>query len=100
MFVLASKFEPYGVALLEAKCAGAAIVATSVNEIPKLLEDGATGLVPPESPEAMARAFTRLQGDAALRRRLGENACADARRRHSIDAVASAYQALYDQYRS
>ena len=101
VFVLASKFEPYGVALLEAKCAGAAIVATSVNEIPKLLEDGATGLiVPPESPEAMARAFTRLQGDAALRRRLGENACADARRRHSIEAVASAYQALYDQYRS
>ena len=31
VFVLASKFEPYGVALLEAKCAGTAIVATAVN---------------------------------------------------------------------
>src|SRR5262249_3828675 len=31
VFVLASKFEPYGVALLEAKCAGSAIVATAVN---------------------------------------------------------------------
>jgi glycosyltransferase involved in cell wall biosynthesis len=48
----------------------------------------------------MAKAFTRLQGNAALRRRLGENACADARRRHSIEAVANAYQALYDQHRS
>ena len=42
IFVLASKFEPYGVALLEAKAAGAAIVATRVNEIPEILgEDGA-----------------------------------------------------------
>jgi glycosyltransferase involved in cell wall biosynthesis len=97
VFVLASKFEPYGVALLEAKCAGSAIVATSVNEIPRLLEDGVTGLVvPPESPEPMARAFTRLAQDDGLRLALGENALASARHRHSIDAVASAYQALYD----
>jgi glycosyltransferase involved in cell wall biosynthesis len=101
VFVIASKFEPYGVALLEAKCAGAAIVATGVNEIPTLLQDGVSGLVVrPESPETMAAAFTRLAGDAALRRSLGENAVADARRRHSIEAVASAYQALYDEPRS
>jgi glycosyltransferase involved in cell wall biosynthesis len=97
VFVLASKFEPYGVALLEAKCAGCAIVATSVNEIPTILEDGVTGLlVPPEAPEPMARAFVRLAEDAALRRRLGERAFAEAETRHSIEAVASAYQALYD----
>ncbi len=96
-FVIASKFEPYGVALLEAKCAGAAIVATAVNEIPKLLDDGVTGLVvPAESPEAMAGAFARLARDGDLRRALGQNALADAERKHSIEAVASAYQALYD----
>jgi glycosyltransferase involved in cell wall biosynthesis len=98
VFVLASKFEPYGVAILEAKCAGVAIVATSVNEIPKILEHGASGLVvPPESPEAMAGAFVQLARDADLRRALGHNALADARERHSIEAVARAYQALYDE---
>jgi glycosyltransferase involved in cell wall biosynthesis len=97
VFVLASKFEPYGVALLEAKCAGTAIVATAVNEIPTLLESGVTGLVvPSESPEPMAAAFTRLERDAGLRRVLGENALAEAGRRHSIEAMAAAYQALYD----
>lgn len=97
VFVLASKFEPYGVALLEAKCAGSAIVATAVNEIPKLLEDGVTGLVvPAESPEAMARAFLRMAQDAALRRSLAAAAFAEAENKHSIDAVARAYQALYD----
>jgi glycosyltransferase involved in cell wall biosynthesis len=97
VFVLASKFEPYGVALLEAKCAGSSIVATSVNEVPRLLEDGSTGLVvPAESPEAMAAAFTRLARDAGLRRTIGEKARAEARRRHSIQAAADAYQALYE----
>jgi glycosyltransferase involved in cell wall biosynthesis len=101
VFVIASKFEPYGVALLEAKCAGTAIVATAVNEIPTLVEDGVSGLlVPHERPEAMARAFTRLEGDGALRGALGKNALADAKRRHSIEAVAGAYQALYDGPRS
>jgi len=96
-FILASKFEPYGVALLEAKCAGSAIVATAVNEIPKILADGVTGLiVPAESPEPMAQAFLRMAQDAALRRRLADHAFAEAENKHSIDAVARAYQALYD----
>jgi len=97
VFVLASKFEPYGVALLEAKSAGRAIVATSVNEIPTLIRDGTTGLlVPPGSPEPMAAAFVRLAQDPDLRGRLAENALAESRQKHSIDAVAAAYQALYD----
>lgn len=97
VFVLASKFEPYGVALLEAKCAGSAIVATAVNEIPKLLDNGVTGLVvPAESPEPMAKAFLRMAQDVALRRSVAEHAAAEAENKHSIDAVAGAYQALYD----
>ena len=97
IFVLASKFEPYGVALLEAKCAGSAIVATAVNEVPKILKDGVTGLVvPAETPDPMAKAFIRLAQDAAFRRSLAESAFAEAQKKHSIDAVAGAYQALYD----
>jgi glycosyltransferase involved in cell wall biosynthesis len=97
VFVLASKFEPYGVALLEAKCAGSAIVATAVNEVPKILSDGITGLVvPAEAPEPMGQAFLRMAQDAALRRSLAKNAFAEAEKKHSIDAVAGAYQALYD----
>jgi glycosyltransferase involved in cell wall biosynthesis len=97
VFVLASKFEPYGVALLEAKCAGSAIVATAVNEIPKILDDGTTGLVvPAEAPEPMGQAFLRMAQDAALRRTLARNAFTEAERKHSIDAVAGAYQSLYD----
>jgi glycosyltransferase involved in cell wall biosynthesis len=104
VFVLASKFEPYGVAILEAKAAGAAIVATRVNEIPEILTEGEaigpTGrLVPPEDPAAMADAFVALAADQALRRELGARAATDAETRHSLPAAIQAYQQLYDEVR-
>jgi glycosyltransferase involved in cell wall biosynthesis len=100
LFVLASKFEPYGVALLEAKAAGLAIVATRVNEVPEILGDGQTGcLVPPEDPDAMARAFVRLAADDAQRRDLGGRAARDAVQKHSLRGAIDGYQELYDQVR-
>jgi glycosyltransferase involved in cell wall biosynthesis len=96
IFVLASKFEPFGVALLEAKAAGVAIVATQVNEIPEILSDGVSGLLsPPEGPEAMSRLFVSLASNRELRARLGKQANAEARARNSLDSVMSAYQGLY-----
>jgi len=59
--------------LAEAQSQGLACVATSVSAIPELIDDGKTGLlVPPESPQALARALEALIRDPALRRRLGE----------------------------
>jgi glycosyltransferase involved in cell wall biosynthesis len=99
IFVLASKFEPYGVAILEAKAAGAAIVATKVNEIPEIL-GGETGVVvPAENPEAMAAAFVTLARDVEARQALGRRAAADAVRRHSLSYAISTYQDLYDEAR-
>jgi glycosyltransferase involved in cell wall biosynthesis len=104
LFVLASKFEPYGVALLEAKAAGAAIVATRVNEVPEILGEAsatATGrVVPPEDPAAMAAAFVELAEDGAARRALGARAALDAGARHSLRAAIQAYQQLYDEVRA
>jgi glycosyltransferase involved in cell wall biosynthesis len=96
IFVLASKFEPFGVAILEAKAAGVAIVATAVNEIPEIISDRTSGLLSPaEDPDTMAGAFVALATDPALRARLGHRARLEAEERHSLDAVVSAYQQLY-----
>ncbi|MEA2698067.1 MAG: hypothetical protein QOI66_2338 [Myxococcales bacterium] len=100
IFVLASKFEPYGVAVLEAKAAATAIAATDVNELPELVPDGQMGLLSPSGkPEAMGDAFARLANDANLRRMLGKNAAADAFKRHSLAAAIDGYQAIYDDVR-
>jgi glycosyltransferase involved in cell wall biosynthesis len=104
IFVLASKFEPYGVAILEAKAAGVPIVATRVNELPEILSDHlgdfATGmLVPPEDPVAMSLAFGRLASDAAGRKALAERAAREALEKHSLQGAIDAYQGLYDEMR-
>ena len=105
IYVLASKFEPYGVAILEAKAAGTAIVATRVNEVPEILsEDAARGdaagrLVPPEDPAAMAEAFSALAADAGARQALGARAAREAVAKHSLHAAIEAYQGLYDELR-
>jgi glycosyltransferase involved in cell wall biosynthesis len=99
LFVLASKFEPFGVALLEAKAAGLPIVATSVNDIPDILSEGASGfLTPPQDPASMAALFVRLARDRDLRARVGARARLEAQQ-HSLQATVAAYERLYDASR-
>lgn len=96
-FVLASKFEPFGVALLEAKAAGLPIVSTNVNEIPDILSNGESGLLsPPGDPDSMAALFVKVAKDPTLRARLGQTALQEARERHSLESNVRDYQELYD----
>lgn len=61
IFATASLAEPYGLAVMEARLAGCAIVATAVGGIPEVLEHGAAGqLVPARNPAAMAAVFRSL----------------------------------------
>jgi glycosyltransferase involved in cell wall biosynthesis len=80
MFVLASRFEGYGMALAEAIAHGLPIVSTMAGAIPQTVPAGTGLLVPPEDAAALARALRSLIGDPALRRRLATNARAAAAR--------------------
>ncbi len=97
-FVIASKFEPFGVSVLEAMAAGLPIVSTDVNELPEILDGGRAGvLVPAERPEDLAEALGKVSADAELRVRLGTYARSLARTRYSLPAALSAYVKLYDE---
>lgn len=96
VFALSSKFEPFGVALLEAKAAGLPIVATAVNEIPDIVADGESGLLtPPENASNMAALFVKLALDRNLRVRFGARARLEANQ-YSLQATVAAYERLYD----
>jgi len=96
LFALSSKFEPFGVALLEAKAAGLPIVATAVNDIHEIVSDGESGLLtPPENAANMADLFVKLAQDRDCRARLGARARIEAQQ-HSLQAAVAAYETLYD----
>jgi glycosyltransferase involved in cell wall biosynthesis len=69
IFVLASRQEPFGLVLTEAREAGCAVVATQVGGMPEALEQGAAGLlVPPQDSEALAAVLRQLLGDPNMLR--------------------------------
>jgi len=61
VFVLPSLWEGLPFVLVEAAALGKPIVATAVDGVPEILEDGKTGfLVPPNNPSALADAVIRM----------------------------------------
>jgi glycosyltransferase involved in cell wall biosynthesis len=78
IFVLASRFEGYGMALAEAIAHGLPVVSTTAGAIPDTVPAGAGLLVPPDNTPALAQALRRLIGDLPERQRLATNARAAA----------------------
>jgi glycosyltransferase involved in cell wall biosynthesis len=73
MLVFPSLYDPWGLVLNEAACAGLAAVASDgAGATRDLVRDGVNGLVVPAGDEAALRvAFDRLAGEPALAQRLG-----------------------------
>jgi glycosyltransferase involved in cell wall biosynthesis len=78
VFVLASRFEGYGMALTEAISHGLPVLSTRAGAIPDTVPAGSGLLVPPDDVTALAEALRRLICDRAERRRLGKIARAAA----------------------
>jgi glycosyltransferase involved in cell wall biosynthesis len=78
VFVLASRFEGYGMALSEAIAHGLPVVSTMVGAIRDTVPPGTGLLVPPNDAAALAGALRRLISDPNERQRLATNARAAA----------------------
>ena len=94
--VLPSRFEPFGLVLLEAMAVGKAVVATRVGGIPEFVRDGETGLlVPPDDPAALAGAIRGLLANPVLAEQLGARGQAFFRQHYTLERVRGRYLDLY-----
>lgn len=96
--VLSSDFEGSPLAVLEYMAAGLPVVATDVGGVPRLVQDGQTGLlVPRREPAALAAAVGRLLDEPGLARRMGEHGRARQRQEFSTAVMARRVTDLYDR---
>ncbi|WP_375404419.1 glycosyltransferase family 4 protein [uncultured Sphingomonas sp.] len=93
IFVSATSFEPFGLAVLEAAAAGCALV---LSDIPTFRElwDGAAVFVAPQDEAAIAAAIESLLADPTRRETLAQAAQARAAP-YTPEATAAAMAALY-----
>jgi len=98
IFVLPSKWEGFGLVLLEAISVGVPVVATKVGGIPEIIEDGKDGiLVEPENPEGLANTILRLLDDNGLRSLISLNAYKKVKGEYSIERYTKDLLNLYKE---
>jgi glycosyltransferase involved in cell wall biosynthesis len=101
VFALPSRLEGMPLAILEAWAARLPVVATAVGGVPKLVEDGRTGLlVPSGDADALAETLTALLNDPARSARLADAGRDEVCRGYGLDRMADAYARAYEPARS
>ncbi len=96
VFVSASRTESFGLAIVEAMAAGAAVVATKTEGAREIIQNGETGmLVPLGEVEALAESVKRLISDEAQRGRLSTAAHQAATSRFSLERMVTETEKIY-----
>jgi len=98
VFVLPSRSEPFGIAIIEAMACEKPVISTKVGGIPEIIEHGRNGiLIEPDDPKALTEALIMLLKDPELRFRLARNGYATVHKQFSSCNTGSAYEAVFTQ---
>jgi glycosyltransferase involved in cell wall biosynthesis len=90
--------ESIGLVILEAMLHGGAIVATAVQGIPEIVQEGQTGLlVSSQDPGELALALERLLKDCELRNRLSQAGKLYVTAHHTIERMVAQTIEVYQQ---
>jgi len=96
VFVLPSRSEPFGIAIIEAMACRKPVVASAVGGIPEIIENGKTGiLVDPDNPAALANALLNLLKDPSLQRSISSNAYENVVARFQCEHTGASYERLF-----
>jgi glycosyltransferase involved in cell wall biosynthesis len=96
LYVAASRYEPFGLAPLEAALEGCALVLSDIGSFRELW-DGCAAFFPSGNAAALAATLSRLDRDPARRAELARAARERAAERYTAERCAAEYIELYQQ---
>jgi glycosyltransferase involved in cell wall biosynthesis len=92
-----SRWEGFGLVLLEAMAAKRPIVATNVSAIPEIVLQDETGLlVPPENPTSLAQAICQVLDDRSFAQKLGLAGYQRLQHHFTVEAMSDRTCQLYN----
>jgi glycosyltransferase involved in cell wall biosynthesis len=95
-FVLSSRAEGLPLVIVEAMANRKAVVATKVDGVPEIVQDGSTGLlVEPEDPESLAAALITLYKDRELRDKFAQRGRERALKKFTWEVIAAQYLSIF-----
>lgn len=99
VYVAASRFESFGVAVIEASACERPVVVSDAGGLPEVVQHGQTGFVTPvENVPALQAALKTLVLDAGLRERFGQQGRAFVESRYAwprcVDRMEAVYRSL------
>lgn len=96
VYISSSKWEGFGLTIVEAMAASKAVIATAVDGVPEIVEDNTSGiLVPHGEVAALASAIVRLAKSPQLRSKMGEEGRVRAMKMFKVENTSRAYERLY-----
>lgn len=97
-FIMASAYEGFPNALLEAVALGLPSISTDCRSGPREISDGgaAVFLVPPDSSEALVSGLDHFLANDALRHRLSIDGARSVRERYQLSAVLARWDSLFE----
>ena len=98
MYVQSSAWEGMPLTVLEAMAAGLPVIASSVDSLPEMIENGRTGILFERGNHTeLARRIVELLSDPARAKSIGVAARETALKRFSADRMAADYAHLFQQ---
>ncbi len=95
-FVLPSSYETFSLVTFEAAASGVPVLATPVNGVRELIEDGHNGFLITRDPQLIAARLDELAADPQLRARLGR-AARESALRYSGQRMVREHHELYQR---
>jgi glycosyltransferase involved in cell wall biosynthesis len=97
VLTLPSRYESFGMAIIEAMAMRKPVVATRAGGIPEVVEDGVTGLLIERNPESLALALIEILSDPERLQAMGNAAYMRAKERFSARVMVDNIENLYKE---